>query len=112
MGHLKGDDGGVSHHGVRKAKNSLIANGKDSKPIALFDKTGNLITNSEGIKKLCLEEFLERVRHRKILPDLKELLDLKEILCKKCLDLEKPIKSKQWNMQDLNYFKVELQDMI
>ena len=60
MGHLKGDDGGVSHHGVWKAKNSLISNGKDSKPMALFDKTGNLITNSEGIKKLCIDEILER----------------------------------------------------
>ena len=81
MGHLKGDDGGVSHHGVWKAKNSLISNGKDSKPMALFDKTGNLITNSEGIKKLCIDEILERVRHCKIHPDLKKLQDLKEQAC-------------------------------
>ena len=77
-------------------------NGKESKPIALLDKSGNMITNSEGIKKLCLEEILERVRHRQIHPDLKDLQALKELLCQKRLDLVKHVKSKPWNLQDLD----------
>ena len=101
MGHLKGEDGGVSHHGVWKAKNRVISNDKECRPMALYDKSGNLITNSEGIKNLCLEEILERVRHRKIHPNLKELQSLKEILCQKRLDLAKQIKSKPWNLKDL-----------
>ena len=101
MGHLKGDDGGVSHHGVWKARNMVISNDKESRPIALYDKSGNLITNSEGIKNLCLEEILERVRHRKIHPNLEELQKLKEILCQKRLDLAKHIKSKPWSLEDL-----------
>ena len=59
MGHLKGNDGGVSHHGVWKARNSFISNGKECKPIALLDKSGNIISSPEGIKNLCINEILE-----------------------------------------------------
>ena len=103
MGHLTGDDGGVSHHGVWKARNTVIPNDRQHKPVALKDKQGNLITNPEGIKKLCLEEILERVRHRKIHPDLKELKQLKEELCNKRLNLTKHIKSAPWDMHHLGY---------
>ena len=102
MGHLTGDDGGVSHHGVWKARNTVIPNDRQHKPVALKDKQGNLITNPEGIKKLCLEEILERVRHRKIHPDLKELKQLKEELCNKRLNLTKHIKSAAWDMHHLD----------
>ena len=50
---------------------------------------------------MCLEEILERVRHRKIHPNLKEFQSLKEVLCQKRLDLAKQIKSKPWNLKDL-----------
>ena len=81
MGHLTGFDGGVSHHGVWRAKNNLISNNKQHILVAIKDKSGNIISNPEGIKKLCLEEVLERVRHRKIHPRLKDLQQLKEQLC-------------------------------
>ena len=45
---------------------------------------------------------MERVRHRQIHPDLKDLQALKELLCKKRLDLVKHVKSKPWNLQDLD----------
>ena len=73
MGHLSGDDGALSHHGVWKARNSVIPNDKESRPVALQDKNGSLITNPEGLKRICLEEILKRVRHRKIHPRLLEL---------------------------------------
>ena len=101
MGHLKGDDGALSHHGVWKARGKLFSNGKEGNPIALKDKHGNLVTNEEGIKKLCLEEILERLRHRKIHPNLKELQTLKETLCQKRLDLARHIKSEPWSMKQL-----------
>ena len=59
MGHLTAEDGGISHHGVWKAKSSIIPSEKSNVPVALKDKKGNMITNSEGIKKLCLEEIFE-----------------------------------------------------
>ena len=61
MAHLKGDDGGISHHGVWKAQKNLISKDKTCNPMAIKDSSGHLITNPEGIKNLCLEEILERV---------------------------------------------------
>ena len=101
MGHLRGENGATSHHGVWKAQDRLFSNGKESNPIALKDKHGNLVTNPEAIKKLCLEEILERVRHRKIHPNLEELQILKETLCQKRLDLARQIKSEPWTMKKL-----------
>ena len=87
MGHLVGDDGRVSHHGVWKARNNLISNDKQHIPVALKDKAGNTISHPEGMKKICLEEILERVRHRKIHPRLSDLQHLKEELCAKRLNI-------------------------
>ena len=101
MGHIKGDDGAISQNGIWKAKNIIIPNDKSSIPVALKDKQNNIISNPEGIKQLCLDEILERLRHRKIHPDLIELQRLKEILCQKRIDIAKHIKSKQWNMKEL-----------
>jgi hypothetical protein len=64
MGHLKGDDGAISHHGVWKAQKNLISKDKQCNPMAIKDSSGHLITNPEGIKNLCLEEILDRVRHK------------------------------------------------
>ena len=101
MGHIKGDDGAISQNGIWKAKNIIIPNDKSSIPVALKDKQNNKISDPEGIKQLCLDEILERLRHRKIHPDLRELQRLKEILCQKRIDIAKHIKSKQWNMKEL-----------
>ena len=99
LGHIEGDDGGVNTHGLWKAKNSLIPNDKVHNPIALQDKYGNLITNPEGIKKMCHDEIVERLRHRKIHPSLKHLQGLKEMLCKKRINLAKHVKSAPWTKQ-------------
>ena len=92
MGHLRGEDGATSHHGVWKARDKLFSSGKESNPMAIKDKHGNLVTNPEAIQKLCLDEILERVRHRKIHPNLEVLQKLKETLCQKRLELASQIK--------------------
>ena len=102
MGHLGGDDGAISHHGVWKAQKNLFPKDKQCNPMALKDSSGQIITNPAGIKKLCLEEILDRVRHRKIHPELIELQHLKERLCEKRLDLVKHIKSEPWSMAQLD----------
>ena len=71
MGHITGEDGASNNNGIWKAKNAVIANEKSSIQVALNDKEGNYISNQEGIKQLCLDEVLERLRHRAIHPDLK-----------------------------------------
>ena len=85
MGHLTAEDGGINHHGVWKAKRAGASSDKQNTPTALKDGKGNLITNPEGIKNLCLQEILKRLRHRDIRPDLKALKSLKEELCQKRL---------------------------
>ena len=69
LGHITGEDGGISTHGLWRAKKNLIPNDKGGNPVALKDKSGNLITSPEAIKKLCLDEMVKRLRHRKINPE-------------------------------------------
>ena len=40
MGHLTAEDGGISHHGVWKAKSSIIPSEKSNVPVALKAKWG------------------------------------------------------------------------
>ena len=59
-------------------------NNKVHSPAALRDKYGNFVTNPEGIKSLCHEEIVERLRHRKIHSNLQDLQTLKEKLSQVC----------------------------
>ena len=61
-----------------------------------------MITNPEGIKKLCVDEITERLRHRPIHPNLIELQLLKEKLSKKRIEIAKHIKTKPWSLKDLD----------
>ena len=101
LGHITGDDGGISTHGLWKAKSNLIPNDKASNPVALKDKQGNLITNPQGIKNLCLQEMTERLRHRLINPELLHLQQLKERLCRKRVEFAKHVKSEPWTLFQL-----------
>ena len=82
-----------------RQKNSLIPNDKVHSPVSLQDNYGNLITNPEGIKKMCHDEIVERLRHRKIHPNLIHLQRLKEMLCNKRINLAKHMKSAPWTKQ-------------
>ena len=101
MGHLTAEDGGVSHHGVWKTKSAVVPSDKTHTPVAMKDDKGNMITSPEGIKNLCLQEVLKRLRHRDIRPDLKELKRLKEDLCKKRLEVVQNVKSEPWTLEEL-----------
>ena len=46
-------------------------------------------------------EISERIRHRKIHPNLKEIQTFKKTLYKKRLDLARQIKSEPWSMKHL-----------
>ena len=60
-----------------------------------------MITCPEGIKKMCLNEMVERLRHRQMHPNLLEVQHLKEKLCKKRLEMVKHIKSEHWSFEQL-----------
>ena len=60
---------------------------------------GQLETNPENLKKLYLETYKHRLRHRPIRSDLVHLKDLKERLFALRLRLVKLEKSKPWTTQ-------------
>ena len=109
MGHLTAEDGGVSHHRVWRAKNYVVPSYKNNTPVALKDDKGNMITSQEGIKNICLQEILKRLRHRDIRPDLFELKALKEELCKKRIEVVQNIKREPWILDDLDKILKSLQ---
>ena len=91
MGHLRAEDGGISHNGIWKVKTAFDSKDKNYIPVALKDKKGNRITSPQLIGNLCLEEVLERARNRVIHPDLSDLKALKEAHYKKRIDIVKNI---------------------
>ena len=101
LGHVTAEDGGINTHGLWKAKHNIIPNDKENNPIALKDNKGNMITCPEGIKQMCIKEMVERLRHRKMHPDLLEMQHVKEKLCKERLDMAKHMKSKHWTLDEL-----------
>ena len=101
LGHITGDDGGINTNGLWKAKQNLIPKSKSNIPVALKDKKGNLITNPEGIMKLCLDEMTERLRHRPMHPNLTQLQHLKEKLCNKRIEIAKHVKTEPWTLEQL-----------
>ena len=101
LGHMTGDDGGINTNSLWKSKNKLIPRDKTHNPVALKDRKGNMITNPDGIKKLCLDEMVERLRHRNMNPKLIQLQVMKEILCKKRLEGAKHMKSEAWTISVL-----------
>ena len=101
LGHITGDDGGVSASGLWKAKQKILPNDKGHNPIAVNDKQGNLITNPEGIKRVYLQEMLERLRHRNMSPTLVQLQLMKEKLCKQRIEMSRHIKSEPWTAKQL-----------
>ena len=101
LGHITGDDGGVSAGGLWKAKKKIIPNDKSHNPTAVRDKEGHLICNPEGIKRVYLQEMLKRLRHRSSNPNLVQLQQMKENLCKKRIEIAKHIKSEPWTSHQL-----------
>ena len=101
LGHITGDDGSINTNGIWKAKQNLIPKHKETKPVALKDNKGNMITSPEGIKTLCLDEMIERLRHRPIHPELVQLQFMKEKLCHQRINIAKHIKTKPWTEEEL-----------
>ena len=78
------------------------------KPTGKNDAKGNIITSPEGLKCLYLETYQQRLRHRTMLEDLKEIKELKETLFKLRINLAKKTRSKPWDMEQLDKVPVSL----
>ena len=71
-------------------------------PIAKKDVNGLLVTNPDLLKKLYLDTYQHRLRHRPIRADLVHLKSLKEDLFNQRLRLAKMCKSEPWLNKDLD----------
>ena len=70
-------------------------------PIGKKDKSGNLVTNFEGLKSLYLKTYINRLRNRPIKSEYEEIKAMKEELFELRLSLAKSNKSDPWTMEDL-----------
>ena len=74
-------EGKLSANGMWKMKKKLFKRAYEP-PTAKRDAVGNIITSTNGLKEMYLQEFKNRLRHRKIDEQYIYLQEKKELLWK------------------------------
>ena len=95
-----GKDGKVDTGKVWKMRKKLCPRPKEILSVKK-DKEGNRVTDPNKIQGIYSEGYKDRLKHRKIVPDLEHLKTLRETLFKKRLAAAKDNKSPDWKMEDL-----------
>ena len=95
------NQGSFNINGMWNIKKKVFPKIAQSKPTGKKNIAGQIITNPDGLKKLYLETFVHRLRHRPIREDLEELKSLKESLFQMRLMLTRKTKSESWNINQL-----------
>ena len=98
---LSNSKGTFSATGLWKAKQRVFPKHSKPLPVAKVDNLGKMISNPEALKKLYIDTYKHRLRHRPIRPELKQLESLKEELFYKRLELVKMNEFKPWDKEDL-----------
>ena len=94
-------DGTFNNNKMWKLKRKII--NKRSEPLcAKKDSSGHIISNPEMIKKLYLDTYVDRLRHKEIKPELQYLKKLREELFALRLESCKLNKSMPWEMSHLD----------
>ena len=83
-----------------RLKNKLIPKELDP-PMGKLDESGNLITAPSALKKLYLDHYAARLKHRKIDTDYEENYMKKVNLWKLRFEKVKSTKSENWTNADL-----------
>ena len=97
---LGGANGGFSQTGMWKLKNRLWPKEQDP-PMAKLDDKGNLISEPNALKKLYLQHYVERLKHRKIKSDYVENYEKKVGLWKLRSEKLKETQTPNWSIKDL-----------
>ena len=84
-----------------KVKSKLFPRPSDP-PMAKKDPYGNIITSQEALKKLYLDTYIQRLEHREMKDEFKEIFQLKSQLWKERLKLVKTNISTDWKMEELD----------
>ena len=100
VGNLSNLSGTLSSSLMWQVKKKVCRKSRDP-PMAKRDKSGNLITTPEPLKKLYKEEYVYRLRHREIKPSLQTLKELKEDLWERRLRILNSSKSDDWSVEDV-----------
>ena len=98
--HLSCLDGGFSASGMWNIRKKVMRKQVDP-PIAKRDAEGNLVISPSSLKKLYKEEYVHRLRHRDINPDLTTLKELKEDLWERRFKLLSQIQSTDWSREQV-----------
>ena len=91
-----------------KLKKTIWPNKKESLPTGKLNNKGRIVTDSEELKELYLNEFKERLRSRPSHPEFKEIHDLKDSIFQLTIEKAKSILSNDWTMQDLEIVLKEI----
>ena len=94
-------DGSTNTMGVWNIKKKVFPKNAESLPFAKKDTKGKVISSQNELKKLYLDTFTQRLRHRPIKPDFDQIKVLNETLCEKRLQIAASNKSKPWNHKQL-----------
>ena len=92
--------GRFSQTGMWKLKTKLNPKQLDP-PMAKVDKGGNLITAPPLLRKLYLDTYVDRLRHREMKPNLLDVYEMKMKLWNYRLAVMKTNKSEDWQLEDL-----------
>ena len=95
-------NGKFSQTGMWKLRKRLHPSKNLDPPIAKMDTKGNLITSPNLIKKLYVDTYVDRLRHREIKPELVDLYHMKNDLWKRRQEILRLKKSPDWTIDDLN----------
>ena len=69
--------------------------------MAKKDMEGNLITKPEALKTLYIQTYVERLKHRDMKEEFKEIFQLKTVLWSERMKSIKKIKSRPWTIADI-----------
>ena len=90
----------LNQNGMWKLKNKLWPKERDP-PMAKFDERGNLISCPEGLKKLYLRHYKQRLAHRKIKHFYEENYHKKVLLWSLRFNRIKSVKTEDWQIKEL-----------
>ena len=98
---LANGNGGTCHNGLWAINKKLLPSNSETLPFAKKDLEGKLVSSQTELKKLYLETYVTRLRHRPMKPQFEHLKTLKEELCTKRLEIAKLRRSDPWSKEHL-----------
>ena len=94
-------DGATNNAGVWRLRKNIFPKATENFS-AKKDKEGNLVSNPERLKEVFIDAYVDRLKHREIIPELLKLKTLREELFQQRLELSKLNKSPEWTMKELD----------